>query len=478
MASVSSKAFENRTDINSVEFGETCNAIEEYAFAGCISLVEMKGVDNIETIGNNAFQQTAIEEVAFNKVETIEEGTFKECSSLVCVNTPNCTKIEKEAFFECGKLKDIDISQCKIIEECAFSGCKSLSRITLYDCESIEKDAFVNCDNLSKVYITKSNGVIELKDKNAFCELYDNSDSVTKIDYNINENTYFYIKSNVISDYIANENWSYYKDYIIAIPESNQIRYITSDKNNIDIKYSFISNEYYKNDSNNGYGLIEFENEVKTLSQMFRGSDKLVSIELPYSCEHIIDLAFENCTNLIDIELDNIKRIDDFAFKGCTGLDSFYIPDSVETLGDGIFAGCDIEKFEGKFTTYDGKAVVYNDKLICASTNIKGGENGEINISEIGENIKRLGKYCFNNCKDITKVNIPSNILSISNNTFDGCTNLKEVYFEGKYPPVIGIDVFKGVNKEDFKIYVPAYYFNSYITMWENSEYVDYIIQI
>jgi hypothetical protein len=332
----------------------------------------------------------------------------------------------------------------------------------------IGKDAFVNCNNLSRVYIkTSPDNICDLEDSNVFCIYNESNEDNQKQKYEINTNTYFYFfNSETIEKYKNDENWVRYKDYMIQMPESNQIMYISNDNKVIDIKnYPCIKNEYYSI-----YGLIDFENDVKTLHQMFRGSKKLISIDIPSNCEHIVDRAFEQCDNLKNVELSNIKKIDDFAFKDCISLTSFTIPDSIEILGDGIFSGCtNIEIFRGKFTSYDGKAVVYNDKLICISPIIE----GEIEISEIDEKINRLGKYSFHKCENIKKVYIPSNIISISNNVFDGCKNLSEVHFSG-YPPIIGNDVFKDVN-DDFKIIVPKKIFNLYKRTWKDTEYYDFI---
>jgi hypothetical protein len=140
-------------------------------------------------------------------------------------------------------------------------------------------------------------------------------------------------------------------------------------------------------------------------------------------------------------------------------------------MGEGIFAGCEkLENVASEYTTYDGRALVYNNTLIWVLPNDNTETKGRIhNISKIGENIDRLGDSCFYGCKNLIRVDIPANIDSIGNNVFEKCSNLCEVHFHGDIPPELGTDVFKDVS-EDFKIFVPERSFTTYQDTWKKYE--------
>ena len=155
-------------------------------------------------------------------------------------------------------------------------------------------------------------------------------------------------------------------------------------------------------------------------------------------------------------------------------LTSFTIPESITTLGEGVFAGCSsIKKFEGNFVTYDGKAIVYDNTLICVLPKDNNNTEGRIyNISEIDKNITKLGKSCFYGCEELRRVDIPSIIEEIGDGAFEGCKNLREVHFNGNIVPTIGSNVF-GEVRPDFKIFVPENKLSEYCS--KLSDYETYI---
>lgn len=62
---------------------------------------------------------------------------------------------------------------------------------------------------------------------------------------------------------------------------------------------------------------------------------------IPSGVRHIGIQAFEDCTNLVSVEIPGSVRVINYgAFYGCSGLTSVIIPEGVEEIYDCAFKGC------------------------------------------------------------------------------------------------------------------------------------------
>lgn len=465
--------FKEHDTISSIIFGNKCTYVEDFAYESCISLEKINEDNVLKSIGKNSFANCkSLSYVDIKNCNDIGEGAFKACISLIGISNDFNDKIKKYTFSDCIKLTDINLSNCKEIEEESFKNCISLKKVSLDKCTKIKENSFLGCSSLSIVILPVCENIypsafrdcvnlkrIYISNPTVFCTLQ-NGNAFQPFDSN---NTFFYFDSNMIESYKNDKIWKEYENNLLQIVKNNQIVYIP---------YMDVDNVKNNTDCGN-YGLIEYSNKVKYQNQIFKNNKKLIYIDVPSECEIIVESAFEGCESLNNIMLPNtVKMIEDYAFKDCKSLTSFIIPDSIEELEEGIFAGCEnLEMVEGKFTSYDNNAIIYNNKLVCV---LSKNNSTTHNISEIDINIKRLGKYCFYGCKNMNSVYIPSNILSIGNYAFKNCENLTEVYFDGN-PPILGLDVFGDIGNRDFKIYVPEDKISLYKLVYEDEGYVDKI---
>ena len=479
-------AFNNCSELSHIDI-PNCISIPMDAFHGCISLKEIEllkaqsigmtafaectsltyiNIPNCNRIGQEAFRSCPNLKSVNNKGTgiIIDHYAFMSCSNLSDIYFENCIEIGNGAFAHCESLNKINLNQCKNIDAYAFSGCTNMTQLTLSTCSKIGSYAFMDCPNLSKVYINNPPSIFcKLMSKYVFCNHNNNTSDTT------HSNITFYFRADSFDTYKSDSNWKHYIDNMVMMAENNQIIYTTIDNKKIEVKNDdtnpIISNQYFTN-----YGLIEFKNKIVSLNQkIFSGSETLTSIDLPSECESIGAYEFENCKNLNNITSSpTLSHIDDYAFKNCESFKSFEIPNSITKLGEGVFAGCNnIERFEGKFATYGGKAVVYNNKLICVLPKDNSETEGRIhNISNIDINISHLGESCFYGCTNMRRIDIPSNIYGINNSAFEGCENLCEVHLKGNMIPTLGENVFEGV-RSDFKIFVPESNLSSYYESWK-----------
>ena len=125
----------------------------------------------------------------------------------------------------------------------------------------------------------------------------------------------------------------------------------------------------------------------------FKGCTGLTSITIPNSVTSIRSDAFEGCTGLTSITIPNsVTSIGSGAFSSCTRLTSVTIPNSVEEIGSSAFSNC------------------------ISLTSIT-----------IPERVSSINDYTFGSCKNLTSITIPESVTSIGEGAFKGCTSLTSI---------------------------------------------------
>lgn len=129
--------------------------------------------------------------------------------------------------------------------------------------------------------------------------------------------------------------------------------------------------------------------------ETFRGCTGLISINIPNSVKDIGPLAFWECIGLTSITIPNgVKYISTSTFYGCIGLTNINIPNSVTDIEPYAFYGC----------------------------------TGLTNII-IPDSVTYFGISAFEDCTGLININIPNNINQINNDVFKGCTGLSNIIF-------------------------------------------------
>lgn len=216
-----------------------------------------------------------------------------------------------------------------------------------------------------------------------------------------------------------------------------------------------------------GLASVEISNSVTSIgSDAFKGCTSLTQVKLPASVEEIGDNAFSNCSGLSSIEIpnsvtsigagafngctgltslyfnaencqycgnvsfpvfpsnlnqlvigDNVKTIPDYAFMNISGIRSVEIPNSVTSIGLGVFYGCT------KLTTLNFNA---RNCDTCGSSSSPAFPRSVSNIV-IGEGVEVIPENAFCGLVALTKVTLPNSVTLIRNGAFEGCSGLKEV---------------------------------------------------
>ena len=135
---------------------------------------------------------------------------------------------------------------------------------------------------------------------------------------------------------------------------------------------------------------ISYFKNVHSLSGVFSGCNKLVSITIPDNITDLGTYAFSGCTLLTSVVLPSgITAIGNYTFQNCSSLATIDIPSTVTSIGQYAFYGC----------------------TVLTSVDLPSG-------------LKTIGNYAFQNCQAILSVDFPASLTSIGQYAFSGCTAL------------------------------------------------------
>ena len=189
------------------------------------------------------------------------------------------------------------------------------------------------------------------------------------------------------------------------------------------------------------------------------------SYTIPDSLTYIGDYAFNGCSNLTNINVDDdnayyssfdghlfdkqmttliryaagapadsytipdsVTYIDYGAFYGCTALASITIPDSVTEIGGIAFEGCpsltsiNVDDDNAYYSSLDGHLF---DKQM--TTLVRYAAGAPADSYTIPDSVTYIGDYAFNGCTALTSITIPDSITSIYGWTFGDCTGLASI---------------------------------------------------
>ena len=136
----------------------------------------------------------------------------------------------------------------------------------------------------------------------------------------------------------------------------------------------------------------------------------------------IEDSAFSGCTSLTDITMSkNLTKIGAYAFKGCTALKSIDLPDTLTKVESNAFENCSSME---SFVIPSGMEVIpYKMFGSCYA----------LKTVTIPDTVVEIEGYAFNGCKNLEGVVIPDSVTIIGHSAFGDCKN--PIYCEATEKP-------------------------------------------
>ena len=213
----------------------------------------------------------------------------------------------------------------------------------------------------------------------------------------------------------------------------------------------------------------------------FLGCTGLTSLTLPASITKIDDYTFYGCTGLTSLTLPaGITEIGRYAFDDCSGLTSLTLPAGITKISYDAFQGCSGLK-EVRFCINDNldRYLTKGHPYINVRCGIKYYINDkEITSIEIPSNVTTLGYFVFQNCSgltsftlpagitsidygafydcsELTSLTLPAGITEIGEKAFEGCSGLTSIYVYAEKVPYMFYHAFEGVDAKKCTLYVP-----------------------
>ena len=142
----------------------------------------------------------------------------------------------------------------------------------------------------------------------------------------------------------------------------------------------------------------------------FRGCSGITSVTIPNSVTSIGYGAFYGCSGMTSVNIpEGVTSIGDYAFAGCSGLTSINIPESATSIGESAFGDCS-----------GLTSITIPSSWSSIGRGVFGGCTGLTSIT-IPDNINSIEEAAFLGCSRLTDVTIPNTVYSIGNQAFSGC---------------------------------------------------------
>ncbi|WP_295813073.1 leucine-rich repeat domain-containing protein [uncultured Apibacter sp.] len=414
----------NTLDLTQCPLLET---IAGYAFQNAYNLnLDLSKATKLKNIGKYVFENVKGKIILPDHLEILPESSFADFNGTV-VLPKNLKIIGKEAFYF-SKINTLDLTQCPLLETIENSAFGYASKLNL------DLSKATQLKNIGRRAFYYSKGKIILPDQLGILPegSFAYFDGTVVLPKNLNSIGEFAFYNSIINtldltqcpllETIADEAFLYAYNLNLDLSKATRLKNIGKYAFS-DVKGEIILPDQWEilpEESFAGFkGTVVLPKNLKTIGEEAFKDAKINTLDLTQCplLETIGDSAFKDVSNLnLDLsKATKLKNIGKHAFSGVKG--NIILPDQLESLP------------EESFAYFNGTVV-------------------------LPKNLKTIGKGAFKYSK-IKEINLPGSLQSIADQAFYNVKYLSAISCNATTPPLLGENVFYGVNKNTCSLEVP-----------------------
>ena len=407
VTSIGKCAFYGCSGLTSVTLPQGIKSIAA-VFPWCTGLTSVRIPESVTEINDTFYGCTGLTSVKIPESVTDMENAFYGCTGLTSVSIPSgVTRIGWSAFCWCTGLKSVTIPESvSAIGGAAFQGCSNLTSVTIPEnVTSIGENAFFNCKDLTDVYYGgtdaqwKSISIAGYNDPLLSAAIHYNSTGPEetaagviqegdvwamrwKCTYTVDgKGGKSHPKLEIYMDGVDKGAGS---KFSVSMTDPDQSPWLTAT--------GFSAGDFVKITVRGTK-----ENPIDIIDHLFYGYTGVKEAVLS-NVSTILTGAFENCSSLRKVGTldDSLRSIGSSVFKDCTSLQTIEgVPENLKYIGEGAF------------------------------------QNSGITAFDPGNTISEIKGKAFEGSGSLSSIRIPIAVDTIGENAFNGCQNMKDVYYAG-----------------------------------------------
>lgn len=392
---IGKNAFQNCSKLTNIELPETLKTIEEYAFYNA-NLTEVVIPNNIEEIYRAVFKANNISSLKLpNNLKNIGYNAFEDNPTLTQVEFPNSLTGVSDSAFRNTNLKEIVLpSSVTNLGIYAFANNPSVEEVVIpTGVKNINSGLFLNCTNLTKVV------------------LHDNILTIKGYAFKNTKLTEFVVPTSLTT--IGTEAFMGTAIETLNIPttvaEIGQNAFVNCDYL-VDITIPYIGKKFDTTNTDEKMFKYVFGEITETTPLRKVVISKYKINNIIYTHE-MIDGAFLDRTDILELKIYSVASIPNNAFKNCSNMKTFEYSGICDSIGEYAFYNASsLETIDITKITSIGKYAFYG----AAS----------IKSLEINENISTIKEYAFHGMTSITSLKLPNKLSSVYTHAFYGMESL------------------------------------------------------
>ena len=428
VTTIGENAFEKCNNITEITLTNKISALGDYAFSGCENLASVT-LTGITTLGNGTFKDCkSLSTITASSLTKIGDYTFSGCIALDTFDIAHLTTVGNYAFFGCSAIKELKttdfpelttigdyafaesgleslkISVANTLGYKAFGDCAQLKGVSLPAITEFDASVLEGSVNIERLEFQKAE-VFDFGD-GSLADFFPNLVSFTAKLTEIPD--YFFAGCSKLSE-VNVGGATHIGAYAFSGTAINTVNFSNATTFG---ECAFGDMPLLENVSLNtdtiDFSIFEGSTNVKSFTMK-----KLLEFPEGFRCYDVFP-------NIESVQLDLIKNIPDYTFKGCSKLTGFDFFD-VESIGAEAFRGtavykpyCPMLEFVGERAFADCTNLVNVSFSGLDDINMNVFENSEHTITEE----LNLNYICYEDAADIAKLNFQKfvNIQSIALN--------------------------------------------------------------